>query len=271
MSTSPKQLAGLLSRPGPHEVLRGDLGLVGLPGLVCTPRSGSGLPAVAFGHGYLQPADRYLWLLRHLASWGIVAAAPGTQRSPLPSHRLYAGDLRTTLDICTGVRLGEGQVTVDGGKLGLGGHGFGGGCAVLAAAKDSRVRAVATLAPSETVPHASVVAASCGMPGLHLAGAEDRIAPVAGHGRAIAEAWQGDVQLRVARKASHLAFTGGRHWSELLLDGKASRPAQHTAQALLTAFFLKHLTGTAEYDALLAADLKTAAIEELGERSPAAA
>lgn len=271
MPTSPKQLAGLLSRPGPHEVLRGDLGLVGLPGLVFTPRTGSGLPAVAFGHGYLQPAARYVWLLRHLASWGIVAATPATQRSPLPSHRLYAGDLRTTLDICTGVRLGEGQVTVDKGKLGLGGHGFGGGCAVLAAAEDSRVRAVATLAPSETVPHASAVAASCGMPGLHISGGDDRIAPTAGHGRAIATSWRGDVQLRVAKKAEHLAFTGGRHWSELLLDGKASRPAQHTAQALLTAFFLKHLTGTGDYDALLAADLKAAPIEELEGKAPVAA
>src|SRR5436305_7442058 len=82
-----------LGRPGPHEVLHGDLALVGLPGVVYTPRSGLGLPAVAFGHGWLQPASRYAGLLRHLASWGIVAAAPATQRGPMPSHRLFAADL----------------------------------------------------------------------------------------------------------------------------------------------------------------------------------
>lgn len=244
-------------------MLRGDLGLVGLPGVVFTPRGGTGLPAVAFGHGYLQPASRYSWLLRHLASWGIVAAAPATQRGPLPSHRLYAADLTTTLDICTGVRLGDGSITVDAAKLGLAGHGFGGGCAVLAGATDSRVRAVATLAPAETVPPASAAASRCGMPSLHLAGTEDRIAPLAGHAGPIATAWHGEARLRSLKKASHLAFTEGRHWSELLLDGKSSRAVQHTAQALVTAFFLKHLTGTSEYDGLLEADIKGAAVEEL--------
>ena len=104
-----KHLLEELSRRGPHEVLRGDLALIGLPGLVLTPRSGRGLPAVAFGHGWLQPPTRYLGLFRHLASWGIVVAAPCTQRGPLASHRLFAADLRTALDVCVGVRLGDGD------------------------------------------------------------------------------------------------------------------------------------------------------------------
>ena len=37
-----------LSRPGPHRVLRGDLGMVGIPGVVFAPEEGLGLPAVAF-------------------------------------------------------------------------------------------------------------------------------------------------------------------------------------------------------------------------------
>lgn len=244
---------------------------MGLPGVVFTPRSGSGLPAVAFGHGFLQPARRYAWLLRHLASWGIVAAAPTTQRGPLPSHRLYAADLRTTLDICCGVRLGTGGITVDSGKLGVGGHGLGGGCAVLAGAEDDRVRAVATLAPAETLPHASAAAERCRMPGMHVSGAEDKIAPAQGHARTITANWAGPVQHRTARKASHLAFVEGKHVSDLLLDGKPSRGAQHTAQALLTAFYLKHLTGATDYDELLDADIKGASIEPSDERQPAAA
>jgi hypothetical protein len=75
-----------LSRPGPHQVLRGDLGMVGIPGVVYAPAEGLGLPAVAFAHDWLQPPQRYADLLRHLASWGFVAAAPGSHRGPLPSH-----------------------------------------------------------------------------------------------------------------------------------------------------------------------------------------
>jgi dienelactone hydrolase len=133
MASKPKQLLAELSHPGPHEVLRGNLALVGLPGIVFTPRSGLGLPAIAFGHGWLQPTGRYRQLLHHLASWGVVAAAPATQRGPLPSHRLLAADLLTTLDVITTVRLGPDGISVDPEKLGLAGHSTGGGSAVLAA------------------------------------------------------------------------------------------------------------------------------------------
>src|SRR5690606_42072502 len=101
------------SRPGPNEELDGDLSVGVLPGLVCTRRSALGLPAVVFGQGWLQPARRYIGLLRHLASWGIVAAAPGTQRGAFASHRLFTADLRTALDICANVRLGDGDISVD--------------------------------------------------------------------------------------------------------------------------------------------------------------
>lgn len=133
MASKPKQLLAELSHPGPHEVLRGNLALVGLPGIVFTPRSGLGLPAIAFGHGWLQPTGRYRQLLHHLAGWGVVAAAPATQRGPLPSHRLLAADLLTTLDVITTVRLGPDGISVDPEKLGLAGHSTGGGSAVLAA------------------------------------------------------------------------------------------------------------------------------------------
>lgn len=258
MAGKAKQLLGELTRRGPHEVQRGDLALVGLPGLVLTPRSGLGLPAVAFGHGWLQPPERYLELLRHLASWGIVVAAPATHRGPLASHRLFAADLRTALDVCVGVRLGDGEISVDPGKLGLAGHGVGGGCAVLAAAEDSRVRAVATLAAAQTRPSASEAARVCAMPGLHLAAGKDVAAPPVGNAELIALGWGGPVQLRHLPKASHLGFTEGRHWSNLLLTGKAEHTTQRITRALLTAFFLVHLAGREEYRALLDADVKGA-------------
>jgi dienelactone hydrolase len=268
MARTAKQLLAELSRPGPHEVLRGDLALVGLPGMVVTPRAGRGLPAVVFGHGWLQPPRRYRRLLHHLASWGLVVAVPATQHGPLPSHRLLAGDLRAALDVCTGVRLGDGEISVDPDRVALAGHSTGGGCAVLAAAEDPRVRAVCTLAASETRPSAVAAAERCAMPGLHLTGGEDRIAPAVGHAEPIAHAWAGPVQLRSLRKATHLGFTEGRHWSELLLDGRAQSGVQRVAGALAVAFLLAMLTGARQYHPLIESDVRGTRIEL--DRGPAA-
>lgn len=262
----PKHLLEELTHRGPHQVLRGDLALVGLPGLVVTPRSGRGLPAVAFGHGFMQPPDRYLGLFRHLASWGIVVAAPGTQRGPLASHRLFAADLRTALDVCVGVRLGEGDISVDETKLGLAGHSTGGGAAVLAAADDDRVRAVVTLAASQTKPFATDAAARCAMPSLHLAGGRDIVAPSVGHSRLIAANWGGETQLRTLPKVAHMGFAEGRHWTGLLIPGGSSdHAALKLTRALVTAFFLVHLAGEDRFRPLLEADVKGAAIEDTAE------
>ncbi|MBI3690128.1 MAG: hypothetical protein HY239_05555, partial [Mycolicibacterium aromaticivorans] len=71
-----RKLFAALTRRGPHHVLRGDLAFAGLPGIVFTPASGFNLPGVAFGHDWLTDVDHYVKTLEHLASWGIVAAAP---------------------------------------------------------------------------------------------------------------------------------------------------------------------------------------------------
>ncbi|MBV9731107.1 MAG: alpha/beta hydrolase [Pseudonocardiales bacterium] len=251
-----RRTAEELSRPGPHAVARGDLAAAGIPGVVFTPRSGLGLPAVAFGHGWLQPTSRYEELLRHLATWGVVAAAPATQRGALASHRQFATDLRTVLDVCGGVRLGDGEISVDPDKLGLAGHGMGGGCAVLAAATDDRCRAVATLALAETLPSAVAAARGCAMPGLHVAGGKDLLAPALGHAEPVARAWAGPVRLRTLPKASHLGFTMGQHWTDLLVGSSPESGTRRISRALVTAFLLRHLTGAtgteaADYDALL--------------------
>jgi dienelactone hydrolase len=264
-SSRPKDLYKDLTHRGPHQVLRGDLALIGLPGVVYTPRSGLGLPAVAFGHGWLQPPSRYLGLFRHLASWGFVVAAPGTQRGPLASSRLFAADLRTALDVCTGVRLGEGDISVDPERLGLAGHSTGAGASVLAAADDSRVRAVATMAASQTKPFASDAASRCSMPSLHLAGGADVVAPPVGHARLIAANWGGDSQLRTMPKVDHMGFAEGRHWSGLLIPGSSDHGALRVSRVLLTAFFLVHLAGQDRFRPLLDADVKGAAIEDTTE------
>jgi dienelactone hydrolase len=246
-----RRAAEELSRPGPYAVASGDLAAAGMPGVVFTPRSGRGLAAIAFGHGWLQPTSRYDELLRHLASWGVVVAAPATQRNALASHSQFATDLRTALDICTGARLGDGDISVDPRRLGLAGHGMGGGCAVLAAAADNRCRAVVTLALAETLPSAMAAAHGCTMPGLHVTGGKDLMAPVVGHADPVARAWAGPVQVRTLPKASHLGFTAGPHWTDLLMGSSPELRTRQLSRALTTAFLLRHLAGAADYDMLL--------------------
>src|SRR5262245_57341247 len=105
-----RKLFNELTRRGPHKVLRGDLAFAGLPGVLYTPESGLNLAGVAFGHDWLTSVDRYDDTLEHLASWGIVAAAPDTERGLAPSVLNIAYDLGTTLDIVAGVRLGPGKI-----------------------------------------------------------------------------------------------------------------------------------------------------------------
>lgn len=239
----------------------GDLAPVGMPGVICTPRRGLGLPAIAFGHGWLQPPRRYLGLLHHLASWGIVAAAPGTQGGALANHGLFATDLRTALDVCVGVRLGSGEISVDERKLGIVGHAMGGGSAILAAAEDKRIRAVATLAVTETMPSAFDAALRVGAPGLHLAGGKDLLAPAVSNAEPVARAWGGPVQLRTVRKANHLGFTEGNHWTQLVLHGGPQYDTQRLARGLITAFLLRTLAGDRQGDEMLKADLPGCAID----------
>lgn len=232
-----------LSRPGPHTALRGDLGMVGLPGVLFAPEEGLGLPAVAFGHDWLQPAERYADLLRHLATWGIVAAAPGSHRGALPSHAGFAADLRTTLDVCAGVRLGDGRISVDARRTAFAGHGIGGGVAILAAAGHERVSAVVTIAMAQTRPSALDAARTVTVPTLHLAAGKDTVSPPAGHAEPVAAAAGGPVVFRTLKKATHSGFYDGSHWSDLLLAGSPDGRTRRLTRALVTAFLLRELGG----------------------------
>ncbi len=171
---STRKLVAALARPGPHRVLRGDLAFAGLPGVVYTPEAGLNLPGLAFGHDWLTGVERYSRLLEHLASWGIVAAAPDTERGLAPSVLNLAFDLGTALDIAAGVRLGPGKISVHPNKLGVIGHGFGGSAAVFAAAgMKAKPKAVAAIFPTVTSPPAEQPAATLNVPGVVFSAAGD--------------------------------------------------------------------------------------------------
>ncbi|MBB5914688.1 dienelactone hydrolase [Nocardia transvalensis] len=244
MSASVKSLLSTLCTPGPHRVMRGNLGIAGQPGVVFTPEKGLNLPAVVFGHGWLAGVGNYRKLLEHLASWGFVAAGPDTERGPIPSHLNLATDLVTTLDICTGVRLGNGAVSVHPDKLALAGHGMGAGAAVIAAAQRP-VAAVAALYPAPTAPSAESLAPDIESPALILAG--DDIDSVGSNAIPLAAAWGGPMILRAVDKATHNGIVEGRRALAALGAAKYETKTDRTTRGLLVGYLTYQLLGDKTY------------------------
>jgi dienelactone hydrolase len=241
-----RKLVAALSRRGPHRVLRGDLAFAGLPGVVYTPEAGLNLPGVAFGHDWLAGAARYSGLLEHLASWGIVAGAPDTQRGLAPSVLNFAFDLSTALDIVAGVRLGPGNISVHPAKLGLVGHGFGGSAAVFAAAgMPDKPAAGAALFPSVTSPPAEQPAATLKVPGLILTTPGD---PKSLNSNALAldAAWDA-ATLRIVAKAEAGGLVEGRRLTKVVGLPGPHRRTQRSVRALLTGYLLYALGGDKKY------------------------
>ena len=245
-----RKLFASLTRRGPHRVLRGDLAFAGLPGIVYTPESGFNLPAVVFGHDWLTAADRYRRTLEHLASWGIVAAAPATERGVAPSALNFAHDLGTTLDIVAGVRLGPGKISVHPTKLGLVGHGFGGSAAVLTAAGRSGgsrfvPKTVAALFPAVTSPPAEKAAAALTIPGLVLTAPGDPHT-LRSNAVELAREWDGAV-LRIVSKGKPGGLGEGRRLARVVGLPGADRSTQKSVRALLTGYLLFVLAGDKTY------------------------
>lgn len=252
---STRTLFKALTRRGPHKVLRGDLAFAGVTGVVYTPDSGFNLPAVAFGHDWLTGTDKYRGTLEHLASWGIVAAAPDTEKGLIPSHLNLAADLATTLEIVTRVRLGDGKISVHPTKLALAGHGLGASAAVFAATRTPALvdkknrpvgaKAVVTLFPSATQPPVENSAAGLTVPGLVVTSTEDAHS-LRSNAVALAHAWPGG-ELRCIAKAK----SGGlpeHSWVRRFVGlGGSHRATQRNTRALLTGYLLFQLTGDKRY------------------------
>ncbi len=246
MVASTKKLFSALTRRGPHRVLRGDLAFAGLPGVVYTPESGMNLAGVAFGHDWLAGADRYEGTLEHLASWGVVAAAPHTETSVAPSVLNLAFDLGTTLDIIAGVRLGPGKISVHPTKLGVVGHGFGGSAAVFAAAgMPAKPKAVIAMFPTVTKPPAEQPAASLRLPGLVLTAQGDPMT-LRSNAVELARVWKG-ATLRIVNKVKPGGLIEGRRLARVVGLPGADSSTQKVVRALVTGYLLHTLTGDKAY------------------------
>ncbi|BCQ10352.1 alpha/beta hydrolase [Mycobacterium heckeshornense] len=266
-----RTLFSALTRRGPYRVLRGDLAFAGLPGVVYTPESGLNLPAIAFGHDWLTGVQRYCGLLEHLASWGVVAAAPDTERGLAPSVLNLAFDLGTALDIVAGVRLGPGQISVHPTKLGLAGHGFGGAAAVFAAAgMPDKPRAVAAIFPTVTNPPAEQPASTLQVPGVVFS-APGEAKTLQSNAIQLARAWEG-ATLRVVSKAKPHGLVEGRRLATAFGLSGPHRKTQKAVRALLTGYLLHALGRDKKYRDFADPDVHLphteAAPKELAPASP---
>lgn len=252
---STKKLFAALTRRGPHRVLRGDLAFAGQPGIVYTPAAGKNLPGVAFAHDWITSADRYRGTLEHLASWGIVAAAPNTETGLAPSVLNLAYDLGTTLDIITGVRLGQGDISVHPNKLGLVGHGFGASAVVFAAAGlPVKPKAVVAAYPTVSSPPAEAPAAGLTVPGLILTDPGDPMT-LRSNAVELARAWK-HATLRATSKTKSGGLVEGRRLAPVVGLPGADRGTQKIVRALMTGYLLFTLTGDKTYRAFADAEVE---------------
>ena len=249
VSAKLKQLSEL-SKRGPHRVMEGDLGYTGLPGKVYAPAEGRDLPGVAFGHDWRREIGAYEETLRHLASWGFVVAAPNTETDLTPDHRGFAADLETSMQILAGVRIGNGNITVSPKKLGVAGHGMGGGAAVLAAVDNPKAKAVAALYPANVAPSAVEAARHIVLPAMVVGPGEDSDSLFnPGNPAKLAYNWAGEVVYRAVKKGEQKGFSeDGLGW-RLTGLGSSDKKNQATTRALLTGYLLHQLAEEKKYAA----------------------
>lgn len=244
--TDAGKLVKKLQKRGPHRVLKGDLGVAGLPGVIYTPESGSNLPAVAFAHDWLTPSKRYSKTLEHLASWGLVVAAPDTEGGMLASDGRLAIDLGTALDVITEVRLGDGAITVNKAKRAVVGHGWGTGAALIAAAADSRVEWLAALFPAPTSPQAEKAATGTHANALILGAPGDEHSMTSNAG-VLSLRYAGPTELRIVPGAEPGGLAEGISLRGALGAGGSDKSTQKMVRALLTGYLLGGLADDKEY------------------------
>lgn len=205
-------------------------------------------PAISFGHGFLQPPERYRSILEHLASWGYWVIATESGLELFPNHQRYSQDLSHCLTYLQTQSESPGSDLfglVAGDRLGLSGHSMGGGASILAGANDTRVRAIANLAAAETNPSAIQASAQITVPHCLICGSADTITPVSTNGQRMYLAGFAPKLLPIIQGGWHCGF---QDTSVLGCDrGPLPRSQQLLiTRRLLTAFFELYLKSNLE-------------------------
>lgn len=142
-------------------------------------------PVIIFGHGFAMSWDAYSNIWERYAAKGYILAFPRTEGGliPSPSHSDFGTDLRQVSDKM--LALNSNSSSIFFGKVlqkaALMGHSMGGGATILAAANNSNIQAIITMAPAETTPSAITAAPNVSVPALIFSGTADGVTPPADH------------------------------------------------------------------------------------------
>ena len=247
MAIKTKQLHAKLGRRGPYGVDTGDLGFTGTPGTVFVPRDApSPAPVVGWAHDWTKAPYYYTDTLKHLASWGFVVVAPATDRGGRPHHQQFADHLSAAIEDVLQARLGRGTVRADPRRIGLAGHGLGGGVAALLASQRTDIDAVAMVFPTETVPSAAERAMLIDAPALLLS-AEGGV-----HGEdanSLHEAWRGELVHRRLEKAIETGLVERNSLVGRIGLADPDRRTQRTVRPLLAGYLVAVLGDDDDYAA----------------------
>ncbi|MCU0612703.1 MAG: hypothetical protein MUE60_13065 [Candidatus Eisenbacteria bacterium] len=211
---------------------------------VAQPEDG-GFPVAVFGHGYLMSWSAYANIWQAMTPRGYVIALPRTESGLVPDHAELALDLaflvsRLRLEAMTPASPFYGALDSSSAVMG---HSMGGGAAVLAAASDASITALANLAAAETDPSAISAAAGVLVPCLVVSGSYDGVAPPGQHQIPLYQALASPCKTFVSiTGGSHCQFAESNFYCELgevgAPDPLIDRDTQH---ALTEAFVLPWL------------------------------
>jgi len=163
-------------------------------------------PVISFGHGFVMSVDAYANVRNMLVPEGYIIALPKTESSFSPSHANFGRDLSFVIDTIT--KLNEINNSIFFSKVDnmncVMGHSMGGGAAHLAAAGNTKIKAIATLAAAETNPSAIGAAGTLQIPALVFAGSNDCVTPPANHQTLIYNALNSSCK-------TYITIKGGSH------------------------------------------------------------
>jgi dienelactone hydrolase len=148
------------------------------------PVSAGTYPVIVFGHGFVMVWSAYQNIWEALVPQGYIVAFPRTEGNISPNHADFGADLaylvgKLQSESATNMSsLFYGHVNS---RSAIMGHSMGGGSSFLAAAGNTSITTMISLAAANTNPSSITAAAQVSVPSLVIAGEFDCVAPPAQH------------------------------------------------------------------------------------------
>lgn len=148
-----------------------------------TPFVTDSFPYIVFGHGFVMTWDAYMNFVNELVPKGYILLFPRTEGSITPNHNDFGLDLALVANSFRSLGQNPSSVYYQrvGSTCAIMGHSMGGGAAFLAAANNTNITALATVAAAETTPSAINAAKNVKVPTLVMYGGNDCVTPPTNH------------------------------------------------------------------------------------------